>query len=68
VLLMILAGCVHLLFPRNAPPCSKMVRGEPAPGYPFSSVDRIENGKATVIIVVDSAEGEEEIELACREK
>jgi hypothetical protein len=67
VLLMIL-GCVHLFFPRNIPPCSEMVRGEPAPGYPLSSVDRIENGKATVIIVVDSAEGEEEIELACREK
>jgi hypothetical protein len=49
------------------PICELFVPLEEAPGFPGSLVDRVEGELVYVTVVVpDSAEGEEEVELPCR--
>jgi hypothetical protein len=72
VVVVLLAGCVPrtqgVAVPNTATtPCSAYVEGEEAPGFPMSSVDRVEGGIAVVIIPNPrSAEGEDDVEIPCR--
>jgi hypothetical protein len=51
----------------NLVPCSAYIPWEEAPGFPGSSVDRVEGGVAVVIVPNPrSAEGEDDVEIPCR--
>ena len=68
---LVLAACTPKLHtPTRATaiePCSAYVEGAEAPGFPMSSVDRVEGGIAVVIIPNPrSAEGEDDVEIPCR--
>ena len=49
-------------------PCSAYIPWEEAPGFPMSSVDRVEGGIAFIIVPNPrSAEGEDDVEIPCRD-
>jgi hypothetical protein len=73
VILLVLTACTPKLHNPTAAtaiePCSAYIPWDEAPGFPMSSVDRVEDGIAFVIIPNPrSAEGEDDVEIPCREE